>query len=415
MKPYHTIIVGGGAAGMCAAVMLRQMNPSESVLLLEALPRVGKKLIVTGNGRCNLSNAHLDERFYHGQNRSFCGPALQALNEKAAVAFFESIGLICREEENGRIYPFSFQASSVVDVFRLALEQNGVQVLCDCRVTDFCREKGGFRVQTTHGSQSAENLILAAGLYAGGEKLGSTGQIFELLTAKGYPFVRPTPAIVQIRTQTDFVRPMKGLKVNAAVTLLCDRRPVRREYGEVLFCDYGISGPPVMQVARGVGILKGELAVELDLMPELSFQEVLALLEERKKQFAVQNCEAYFTGFLPKMLGLTLLKRCRIAAASPVKLLLSGQLRELAAGLKSYRLPVTGNTGFLNAQVTAGGLDTSRFDPFTMQDRRVPGLYAIGEILDIDGDCGGYNLQWAWASAAAAARSIAGKKRDPND
>lgn len=404
------IIVGGGASGLCAAVALKQGDPTLSVRLIEALPRVGKKLAVTGNGRCNITNRNITAERYHGENRDFCIHALEKYNTEVCAGFFDRIGVpFVFEGDKG--YPASLQASSVVDCLRFAAEESGVKLNTETRVTNIQISRGKYKVIAENLSFLADNIILAAGLYSGGEKLGSDGSILELMKKAGYRAVRTTPAIVQLKTNTDVVRQLKGVKVNALVTLRAGKEIVRAEYGETLFCDYGLSGPPIMQVSREVSRTGEKCIAALDLMPATEYKELCECLKKRAERLQSRTLDEFFTGMLQKRLGQVIIKLAGLRLTETAAVLDDKTLFRIASLIKNMTFEVTGTTGFASSQVTAGGLDTRQFDCKTMMSHDNRGLYAIGEILDIDGDCGGFNLQWAWSSALAAAESILSSRR----
>ncbi|MGN0493885.1 MAG: aminoacetone oxidase family FAD-binding enzyme [Acutalibacteraceae bacterium] len=403
------IIIGGGAAGLCAAVAVKHKNPALTVRLLEALPRVGKKLAATGNGRCNITNKNITEVRYHGTHPDFAMYALTRFGGQATEDFFSRIGVpFVFEEEKG--YPASLQAASVVDCLRFAAEEAGVIVCTDTRVTNIQLSGGLFKVIAGNMSFLAENVIIAAGLLSGGERLGSDGQMLALLKKAGFKTVKTSPAIVQLKTPPEIVRQLKGIKVNAEVSLKSGGRLLRQEYGEVLFCDYGLSGPPILQVS-GAAALAQSPVISLDLMRDKSREALTAEISERIAMLRTRSTDEFFTGMMNKRLGQVIIKAAGYKLNMPVSSFDKNAPQKLAGIIKDFSFTVTGNTGFINSQVTSGGLDTEQFDPETMMSRDYKGLYAIGEILDIDGDCGGFNLQWAWSSALCASNAIAGKKK----
>ena len=398
------IIIGGGAAGLCAAVAIKQKNPALSVRVLEALPRVGKKLATTGNGRCNITNKNITKERYHGKNTDFAMYALSRFSGKQSEDFFHSIGVnFVFEEDKG--YPASLQAASVVDCLRFAAEESGVIICTETKVTNIQLSRGLYKVVAGNMSFLAENIVIASGLLSGGERLGSDGQMLSLLKKAGFKAVKTHPAIVQLKTEPETVRQLKGIKVNAKVSLKSDDRLLRQEYGEVLFCDYGLSGPPILQVSGAAATVQSPV-ISLDLMPDRSFDALTAELCERIAILSGRNTDEFFTGIINKRLGQVIIKTAGYKLNTPVSSLDNNAAKKMAALIKDFSFNVTGNTGFINSQVTAGGLDTEQFDPKTMMSREYSGLYAIGEILDIDGDCGGFNLQWAWSSALCAAEAI---------
>ena len=403
------IIIGGGAAGLCAAVALKKKSPRLPVRLLEAMPRVGKKLALTGNGRCNITNRDIEPGRYHGKNPEFCRYALEKYSGYETECFFSGIG-VSFSYEGEKAYPSSFQAASVVDCLRFAADEVGVIVMTETKVTKIQTSGGLFKVIAGNMNFMAENVIVAAGLLSGGDRLGCDGEMLELLKKAGFKAVKLKPAIVQLKTGTDTVKQLKGIKTDALVTLEKDGKTLKSDFGEVLFCDYGLSGPPVLQVSGALPENPAGCTVSLDLYPDISAEELADILFKRAKNLGARQLDEFFTGMLNKRLGQVILKAAGLKLSDYVSSLDSGSVLKTADVLKKFRFNVTGTTGFLNSQVTSGGIDTSQFDSKTMMSRECPGLYAIGEILDIDGDCGGFNLQWAWSSALCAADAITGRK-----
>lgn len=395
---------------MCAAILLKRSLRNENIVILEALDRVGKKLIVTGNGRCNITNAVIEPSRYHGNAPEFCHNALLKYGREFTEDFFNSIGVPLIEGDNGKLFPYSLQASSVVDALRLEIAALGINVLTDTSAQNLLIDKNGYKIICANNELTCENVIVATGGLAGGNKLGSFGTGYKLLRELGFSLVEAYPSLVQLKTDLAPIKALNGIKQNATVTLCINGKRVRSETGELLFTKYGISGPPVLQISRQ-SYLKAEKIVKINFMPELNFNEVLNFVKERKKLLVGRTAETFFTGVFPKMLGLTILKICGINISESVSEFTDKQCRALAEQIYSFTLAVTGNNGMENAQVTSGGISTALFNDGTMESKRYKRLYATGEVLDIDGDCGGFNLQWAWSSAAAAAFDIVGKSK----
>lgn len=403
------VIIGGGAAGLMSAVYLKKKYPEKTVRILEGLPRVGKKLALTGNGRCNITNKNINLSRYHGKNPEFCEYALSEYDNKITEDFFSGIGLpFIFEGDKG--FPYSLQGSSVVDCLRFAADNLGVITHTETKVTNIQLSNGNYKIIADNMSFLARNIIIATGLFSGGDKLGSDGSMLSVLEKAGFSVVKTTPAIVQVKTETDIVKQLKGIKVNANVTLKADGKTVREEYGETLFCDYGLSGPPVLQISREISRSNKQMQISLDIMPEINYNTLVNMLNKRSSDLKYLNLDEFFTGFLQKRLGQVILKSVGLKLNDSVKVLKPDDIKRIAKTIKNFEFKVTGTTGFINSQVTAGGLDTDQFDHKTMMSKTNKGLYAIGEILDIDGDCGGFNLQWAWSSAMCACDSIGGKK-----
>lgn len=409
MQPMDTAIIGGGAAGLFAAVRLAQAGTGP-VAVLEKADRVGRKLLATGNGTCNITNRDLALRHYHGEHPAFARPALNAFSHRDTEAFFASIGVECVAEPDGRVYPRCRQAGSVLDCLRLAAAEAGVRFYTGCPVTAITPRKKGFVLTLPDEDIPARRVLVAAG-GAASPSLGGGSDGYALLTALGHTRTPLFPTIVQLRTDTTFVKAVKGIRVDAAVTLNGGGGAASAA-GEVLFTEYGLSGPAVMAISRLAGDWerqkKGGMTVHLDLMPDLSLDRVSALIQERRR-FTLREAGDFLTGFVNKRVGQTIMRAAGIALSTPVGALSGREAARVAMLLKDWAIPVTGTQGLKAAQATAGGIDTAGFDPATMQSRLVRGLYAAGEVLDIDGDCGGYNLQWAWSSAAAAARHMIGE------
>ena len=402
------IIIGGGAAGLCAAVYLKQNKPSLTIRILESMPRVGKKLALTGNGRCNITNKDINPSRYHGNDVEFCEYALKNYDRVFCESFFKKIGVpFIFEGEKG--YPASLQASSVVDCLRFAADSLGVITHLETKVTGIMLSGGYYKLIADKMSFLAKNIIIATGLFSGGDRLGCDGSMLEILKKADYKTVFSSPAIVQLKTETDIVKQLKGIKVDALVTLKTDNKIIRQDYGETLFCDYGLSGPPVLQVSREASRVKENLKISLDLMPDTPISDIEEDLSFRRKNLSYLKLDEFLTGMLNKRLGQVILKLAGCKLNDEVFSLDNGKIKKIASIIKDFSFKVTGNTGFANSQVTAGGLATLQFDSKTMMSLSNKGLYAVGEILDIDGDCGGFNLQWAWSSAMCASDAIIGR------
>ncbi|MGM9521521.1 MAG: aminoacetone oxidase family FAD-binding enzyme [Oscillospiraceae bacterium] len=393
-----TAIIGGGAAGMMAALTASGI-PGCRVILLERADRLGRKLSVTGNGRCNITNTDLAPYHYHGSDPDFVLPALRRFGLNETLEFFRSLGLITVTEPSGRVYPHSDQAGSVVDVMRLSLGSRNVDVRTGAEVYSAKKEGRLFTVRLSNGVITCDRLIIACGGLAG-TRAGGSASGYELLKSFGHRCSKLYPSLVQLKTDNVFTRPLKGVRADAQVSVIENGRELASSAGEVQFTDYGVSGPTVFEVSRAASFARGNVIIRLDLMRGLSEAELIHIMRSRlASQLTLENL---LTGVLHNKLGRTVISRCGYSLACPAKDLRDEDLAKIAALIKCCDLKLLGTTGMDGAQVTAGGILTNDFNPYTLESRLVSGLYAAGEVLDIDGDCGGYNLQWAWSSGHTA-------------
>ncbi len=388
------LIIGGGASGLAAAIEAAKRG---RVTVLEKAPRVGRKLAVTGNGRCNLTNLDLSPDRYHGEEPDFVRPALERFGVEETLRFFRGLGLVTVAEPSGRVYPHSDQAGSVVDVLRFAAGR-AADLRCECPVTAVRREADGFKAVTALGEQRFDRLIIAAG-GAAGTKAGGSLDGYRLLGSLGHTCTPLTPSLVQLRTDNAFTRPLKGVRADAGVELCMGGRVAARSAGEVQFTDYGLSGPAIFEVSRQAAREKGGV-VRLDLLRRVGPEELEEMLLARRDSGL--TAENLLTGILHNRLGRTVLLSLGFGLNAPVSGLSGDDVRRIVRAVKATEIRVTGDLGMEGAQVTAGGIRTAEFDPETMESRLVPGLFACGEVLDVDGDCGGYNLQWAFSSGRLA-------------
>ena len=399
-------IIGGGASGMAAALAAAEQGAG--VVLLERQNRVGRKLQATGNGRCNLSNLSGLSGHYHGNNADFASFALEAFPPEDTLGWFVSLGLLTVSEPGGRVYPYSDQANSVVDVLRFALQEQGVDLRTDWEVARARRLGSGFRLESVSGETvECDRLIVACGGLAG-SKLGGGMSGYKLLRSFGHSATRLRPALVQLRSSWSGVAALKGVRANCEAALWHGQNLVAASVGEVQFTDYGLSGPVIFEISRDACTAPGDWYCLLDLLPHIPADALLEqLLRRRETKLLTDDL---LTGILHNRLGRVVTQEAGIRAHQPIGEMTAEQLRQVCAAVKAFRVDVTEPMGMDAAQVTAGGIVTEEFFHETMESRLVPGLYACGEVLDIDGDCGGYNLQWAWSSGRLAGRS-AGKEQ----
>lgn len=397
----NVCVIGGGAAGMLAA--LTAAEGGHRVLLLERQSRVGRKLLATGNGRCNLSNYHVSPAHYHG-GAGFCDFALSQFDVGETLQYFASLGLLTVSEASGRIYPMSNMAGSVLDVLRYALERPEIDLQTGQTVTAVRKTPEGFSVKTETDTFSAQRLILAAG-GAAGSKVGGVMDGYRLAKSLGHHRTALYPSLVQLKTDPTYPRALKGVKAQCGISICRGSQVLARNSGEVLFTEYGVSGPAIFDLSRSVSAGGSDLTCLLNFFPDWEETEVLHWLCQRQAAMAEHEASTLLTGSCHTRLGQMICKSAGFTSQKTAGLT-RDDLGRIARQATRFALPITGTCGFDQAQVTAGGLDTSEFDPRTLQSRLVPGLYACGELLDVDGDCGGYNLQWAWSSGRLAGKLL---------
>ena len=396
------IIIGAGASGMMAALTAAE-TPGRRVVLLERQQRAGRKLLATGNGRCNLTNTGAALDNYHGESCGFAAPALEAFPPRAVLGFFHSLGLMTVEEYGGRVYPLSDSANSVLDVLRFHLEAKGVELKAAEPAREILREKQGFTVVTDTERLHADKLIVACG-GAAGAKLGGVSDGYELLKMLGHKRTALYPSLVQLVTAPEYPRALKGVRANCSLRLFAGESLLAESAGELQFIETGVSGPAVFDLSRAAATGGKGLSLAADFLKDFDEASLFVLLKQRCGTLPTLPAGDMMTGIVHNRLGKMLVKYAGLSANTPLRELDDKALHRLAKACKDFRLPVQGTEGFDKAQVTAGGVKTSGFNPETLESWFVPGLFACGEALDIDGDCGGYNLQWAWASGRLAGR-----------
>ena len=365
-------IIGGGASGLMAALTALS-DPRNRVTLLERQGRVGRKLLSTGNGRCNLSNRHASPVHYHGADPDFCRPALEAFPVAETLRFFHQLGLVTVEEPDGKLYPRSNTANSVLDVLRLALEgqPDRLTLRTGDPVTSLKCRGQGFTVTLESGEvlRGMDCVILAAG-GAAGSKVGGVLDGYRLAKGLGHHRTALTPALVQLKTDPTYPRSLKGVKNTARITLRRGREVLAENHGEILFTEYGVSGPAIFEISRYA--IGEDVTLSLDLWPEQSEADTAAWLR-RRQALALRNreltCGQAFTGALHSRLSQMAAKYAGLSPSLPLADAPEEALAALAHTCKCFDLPVTGTCGFDQAQVTAGGLRTDEFDPHTLQSR----------------------------------------------
>lgn len=379
----QVLVIGGGASGLFAAI--KAAKEGALVTILEHKDRVGKKILSTGNGRCNYTNAFLDASCYY--DNAFAMQVINKFPVEKTLEYFKELG-IWPKSRGGYYYPSSDQASAVLDVLRDGLEKAKVTVKTETFVDFIEFKKGKFRVHTNVGNLRADAIILACGgLAAPGT--GSDGSGYELAKSFGHQIHKPVPALTGMKCEEKFFKQLAGIRIQAKIKLDTGKELMEEE-GEVQLTDYGVSGIPAFQLCRYVARSKKSF-LELDFMPNISIEEL--------ENYLTTHTKEQYVGMINKKLLAVLIKRY---GENPKK---------LAKGIKCFTVTVIGVNDFTKAQVTSGGVFCNEINPETMESKLMPGLYLVGELVDVDGKCGGYNLQWAWSSAYVAAKAASKEKK----
>lgn len=412
-QDWDIAVIGGGAAGLAAAVAAgRELPQGSAIAVFDAQPRCGKKLLATGNGRCNLTNRSASPADYHSDDPHALSRVFSGVNVDDTLAFFESLGLIWREEDEGRIYPACGQASAVLDLLRLELLRLGVSEICGCRVERILPQEDGFllRAQTgdSRGDIRARRVIVACGGMAA-PQLGGMDWGYRLMESLGHTVTNRAPSLCPLPVQSPHLSSLKGIRAHARASLRDARGVIAADEGEVQFGDKALSGIVIFQLSyAGAQIRSGNQWVELDMLPERSEEALTGLLTNRRAMLPHLTLENYLTGVFNKRIGMCLLKEAGLTPLSrPVETLTDPDIRRAAQVMKHWRFPLNGVSPWGNAQVTSGGVRLTELDGMTMESRLCPGLFAAGEMLNADGRCGGFNLQWAWSTGLLAGRSAA--------
>ena len=402
-------IIGGGPAGMMAAIIAAREGAC--VTILEHNDRIGKKILSTGNGRCNFTNVNQSSKYYRSDNKGFAWKVVEHFSFDDTLAFFEELGIYAKNK-NGGLYPFSEQASAVLDVLRMEIDRLNIRVITQ---TDVCNIKPGkkeFQINCKNTSYQADAVILATGSKAA-PKLGSDGSGYSLAKMLGHSMIPVVPALVQLKCKENFYKSLAGVRLQGKVHLLVNGKEVSSDTGEIQLTAYGISGIPVFQVSRFASRAiyeKKKVEAILDFMPDFSEKEFFDFVLKRIETRPEKNMEDFFTGLLNKKVSQVILKIANIRNTQKAGTIRKDEMIRIVNTVKEFRTEVIEANPFDQAQICAGGVDTKEINPETMESLLIKNLYFAGEIMDVDGICGGYNLQWAWSSGYLAGKGAAHAK-----
>ena len=404
--PIDVAIVGGGAAGLTTAVMTAHRVPGARVVVFDGASRLGAKIVVSGGGRCNVTNRQVVAADYWGGERRFIDSVLCAFSSADTVTFFEDLGVRLHEEEDGKLFPDRGRSRAVLDAL--------VEGARRARVETVRREPGGgFALGLGGSSGTARRVVLAAGGLSL-PKSGSDGGGLALAVALGHRIVPTTPALAPLALAGTFHRPLAGVSHDAALSVGVEgRRPVKVR-GPLLWTHFGVSGPVALDASRHwhrAALEGGPVTVRVSFAPDLDFAGVERRLLDATADRPLAALRSALAEFLPAAVGMALLESLGVDPAVRLAHLTRDDRRLLARGLVSWELPVTGSRGYTHADATAGGVALDELDRGTMASKKCPGLFFAGEMLDVDGRLGGFNFQWAWSSAFVAARGLAQSMR----
>lgn len=402
MKSTDVLIVGGGASGIMAALSAAECNAD--VTIVEHNDMLGRKILSTGNGKCNFTNMKMGVKYYRGSNPAFVASALSSFSEKDTIEFFKKLG-IYPKNKNGYMYPYSESAASVATCLAEAVRAKGIHVYLNENISDI-RVDNGFVVTLSKREICARKIIFATGLLAG-RKCGCDGSAFQYIENFGHTFIDIVPALVHLKSEDSFLKSLAGNRAEIKLKLYENDNPVFEDRGEALFLENGLSGIVSFQASRFVSyaLKKGsKVFVTLDFVPDLSLDDIRVLFESDNAYKSAKNA---LIGIVSEKIAECIIKRALINIDTLCTDLRKTEIDKIIELLQGFKVNITGTRSFEDAQVAAGGVNTDEICPETMESKIVPGVYFAGELIDIDGMCGGYNLQWAWSSGYVAGKSAA--------
>lgn len=392
------VVIGGGASGLVAAISAAKRG--SQVTIIDHGERVGKKILSTGNGKCNLTNLFLSSNNYYGGNTDFINRVLDGFSVADTMEFFESLGILLKEK-NGYVYPVSEQAATILNALRFKCQELKINIICDRKVKSISKDNDGFLVDNI----KADSIIVATGGMAA-PKTGSDGSGYSLVEKLGHEIIKPEPALVGLQCSESFYKALAGIRTTAEIKMYVDDNLVATDSGEIQLTAYGISGIPVFQVShfatRAFKESKNIYAM-IDFLPEISSEELLDFLSKSISS-NLRTPEEHLSCILNKKLATVIYKESRATEYLKLK-----DISAIVNKIKKFKTNIIGSNSFENAQVTSGGIEVTQINPETMESKLVKNLYFAGEIIDVNGICGGYNLQWAWSTGYIAGR-YAGRK-----
>ncbi|NLD17751.1 MAG: NAD(P)/FAD-dependent oxidoreductase [Tissierellia bacterium] len=406
-------IIGGGPSGIFLSILIKKANPDWSVRIFERNDRVGKKLLATGNGRCNYTNEKLDDTNFHSENITFPMKVIEKFDNFDTMEYLKTIGIYPIVEKEGRVYPLSLQGSSVLDLLRIEMERLGVEIILNEKINKTIKKDNKFLLYGLKKYESDILVIATGGLAM--PSSGSDGIGYRLAKEFGHNIIDQYPTIVQLESNFDKMKSLKGVRIDTDASLYVEGEKISTKSGDVLFTDYGLSGPAILDLSRlAIQALKRDKNVEIGVnIVGISTDEIQSMIEDRVKNLEGIDATSFFIGIINKKLIQSVLNVVQFQLDEKIVSIYHDEKlsKAIINALSDFRFKITGYKGFGNAQSTIGGVDTVEVYEHSLESKFVEGLYFIGEVLDVDGDCGGYNLQWAWSSAFVAGSNIKNKGR----
>jgi predicted Rossmann fold flavoprotein len=410
---YEIAVIGGGAAGLATAIFTRQLNPTASVVVLDGAKKLGAKILVSGGGRCNVTNAIVTEQDFWGGRPTIVRNILRAFAVPETVAFFENIGISLHEEHDGKLFPDSNRARDVLDALLREADRVGVTVLTNHRVQGVLLDNRTFTLVTTQRSIAVDRLVLATG-GCSLPKSGSDGTGYDIARVLGHTLVPTTPALAPLTLNDgELHRKLSGVSHDAELTVWIDDRRSIRLRGSLLWTHFGISGPLVLNASRHwcrARLENKKVRVTLNFSPSSTFDAMDRRLTDLTASRPRASIPALLATFFPAAVANALVGAVGIDENVGAAQLTRSDRRRLVHALVEWNLPISDTRGYNYAEATAGGVELTEIDPSTMHSRVCPGLYLVGEVLDVDGRIGGFNFQWAWSTAHVAARALANNR-----
>lgn len=427
MKEYDLIIIGGGAAGMMAAISAKRTHPEFSIAIVDRTFALGRKILVCGAGRCNITNKNLEKeiskRFY-GAGKYFVKAVFDQFGYSDIVSFFNDLGIelyVERKTDIGKLFPTTNQAATVSDLMKDEIERLGVEVFLNTEVKEITKHEDGFHVTSESVNEKGEGVEteVSASKYlilsAGGKTypaLGSNGSGYTLAEALGHSIVTPVPSALPLEADSPICKELQGVRMDAEVTSIIAKQAVKTRTDELMITAYGFSGPVILNISREISIRlnreqQNDSEILLNFLPGLNKAQADQMLRKRWSKRPEQQIEKSLYGLFPNKVPATFLRLAHIHADKPVSQISTEERQHLSSLLTGYRVAITATRGWHEAEFTAGGIETAEVDPFSLESKLCPGLFLCGEILNVDGDVGGFNLSWSWASGQVAGKLTA--------